>query len=192
VACPQPLNGHLALTGRVRPADVVLQVGRRLHRHVAHGAAPFLARRRRDYCQAEEYQDAAQPGRRAALRSTPDGAGVREDRAPHQSGRLAQLGRVPVARWAAEPPSAASGLPAHLVAQARLAAPLPVLRRPPSAEPARVPPGRHRPSLWLLLPGRHRPSLWLLLPGRHRPSLWLLLSLLPFSAPAAARSPASP
>jgi hypothetical protein len=179
VACPQPLNGHRALTGRVRLADVVLQVGRRLHRHAAHGAAPFLARRRTDYCLAEEYQDVAQPGRRAALRSIPDGAEVR-DRASHQSGRRAQLGRVPVARRAAEPPSAASGLPAHLVPLARLVASLRVLRRRPSLEPARV------------LPARYRPSLGLLLPGRHRPSLWLLLSLLSFSAPAAARSPASP
>ena len=167
VACPQPLDGRRALRAGGRLADVVRQVGRRLHRHAARGADPFLARRRRDYCRAAGYQDAEQLGRRAVLQWTPAGAGV-WDRAAHQCGRRAQLGRAPAARLDAEPPSAAVELPAHLVPLARLVASLPALRRRPPPEPERV------------------------LPARHRPSLQLPLSLLSSSAPAAARSPASP
>ena len=102
MACPQPRDGRLALMGCGRLADVVLQVGRRLHRHAARGADPFPARRRRDYCRAAGYQDAAQLGRRAVLRWTRDGAGV-QDRAPHQSERRVRLGRDLAARLVAEP-----------------------------------------------------------------------------------------
>jgi hypothetical protein len=181
VACPQPLGDRLALMGGGRPADVVPRVGRRLHRHAARAADPFLVKMRRDCCQAAGYQDAAQLERRAVLRWTRDGAGVRE-RAAHQCGRRAQLGRAPAARSdaerpsaAAERPSAAAELPAQLVPLARLVATLRVLRRRPPPEPERVLPEPER-----------------VLSVRHRPPLWLPLSLLSSSAPAAARSPAFP
>jgi hypothetical protein len=48
--------------------DAVLQVVRRLHQHVAHGADPFLARRRTDYFRASAYPVAAQLGLREVLR----------------------------------------------------------------------------------------------------------------------------
>jgi hypothetical protein len=112
VACPQPLDGRLALMGRGRLADAVLRVGHRHHRHAARGADPFLARRRTGYCLAEEYRDAL--GHQAVHPWNPAWAAARR-LAPHQSERRAPLGRGLAARLAAEPASAAAGLAADLL-----------------------------------------------------------------------------
>ena len=112
MACPQPLDGRLALRGCGRLADVVLQVGLRLHRHAARGADPFLARRRTGYCLAAEYQDAASSERLAVLRWTQAVAAV-QHLAPHQSERRARLGRGLAARLVAEPASPAAVLAAE-------------------------------------------------------------------------------
>lgn len=98
--------------GGVRLEDVALQVGRRLRRHAAYGADPFLARRRTDYYLVAEYQDAL--GHQAVLPWTRDGVAVRH-LAPHLYGRRAPLGRGLAARLAAEPASAAAELAAHLL-----------------------------------------------------------------------------
>jgi hypothetical protein len=112
VACPQPLDGRLALMGRGRLADAVLRVGCRHHRHAARGADPFLARRRTGYCLAAEYQNAL--GHQAVLPWTLALAAARH-LAPHQSERRAPLGRGLAARLAAEPASAAAALAADLL-----------------------------------------------------------------------------
>ena len=112
MACPQPLDGRLALMGRGRLADAVLRVGCRHHRHAARGADPFLARRRTGYCLAAEYQDAL--GHQAVLPWTLALAAARH-LAPHQSERRAPLGRGLAARLAAEPASAAAALAADLL-----------------------------------------------------------------------------
>ena len=112
MACPQPLDGRLALMGHGRLADAVLRVGCRHHRHAARGADPFLARRRTGYCLAAEYQNAL--GHQAVLPWTLALAAARH-LAPHQSERRAPLGRGLAARLAAEPASAAAALAADLL-----------------------------------------------------------------------------